>query len=261
MHTFTKPFRCLRSGFFCLLLSVLFCIPLAGQFKFREPPNRQTPEALPGNFEEHFWDWFVSNRAAGIFEIEGLLTHRPAGSPSTTFQFLMKGDWQPGRQETEITLVDSQGMSIRRHVVVGNSQARIVCSDGDTTFQDETWHNPVIDEFPTTWMDLLMPYFDWEGVTYLGPDRLLGRPAHRFVIVNPDPVGLPAKVIVTLDADYAAVLRTDMLDADNRVIRRMRVGGIKKFDGEWMFSELNWENRLQRSSIRLRVSSFKTNSP
>lgn len=258
MSHFSKPFLSFRSGFFCFVLLLAFSQSVYGQFKFREPPNRQEPDSLGESVGQDFWNWFLYNRAAGTFQIEGALTYRPPGKPSVRYQIAMTGDWQVDRQETFIVLLDDNGKSLVRHVILDGDHARVMNPAGEIILDEDMWDKPVIDEFPITWLDLLMPYLEWEAVTYLGPDRYLGRPAHRFSLANPEPDGLPAKVRVMLDADYAAVLKTELLDRHGDTVKRMRVGGIKKFDDNWMFSELIWENRLERSSIRLKVSSYKS---
>ena len=260
MNFFFKPFRLFRNGFFCLLLIVQVCSPLSGQFKFREPPNRQMPNLLDESVGQQFWNWFLSNRASGVFQFEGTLTHRPSGSASVTYDLLMRGDWRAQSQETLITLTDISGQSHSWEVDVSDGHARVVDSTGERLLDEEDWTSPVMEEFPFTWMDLLMPYFDWTDVTYIGPDRYLGRPAHRFSLSNPEPDAFPSSVTVTLDGDYAAVLKADLFDQRGLLLKRMRVGGIKKFEDGWMFSELNWENREARSSIRLKISSYRSSS-
>jgi hypothetical protein len=260
MNLFSKPFRVFRNGFFCLLVAASIAAPLHGQFKFREPPNRQQPDALDASTGQVFWDWFLLNRAAGIFELEGTLTYRPSGAPSVSYQFLMRGDWQEYRQETLVRLSDESGTSFSKQVITSAGQTIVSDPDGERILSEEEWPVPVIENFPITWMDLLMPYLDWQNVEYLGPDRYLGRPAHRFVLSNPHPDSFPAQATVTLDGDYAAILKADLFDATGSLLKRMRVGGIKKFPDGWMFSELNWEDREARSSIRLKLHSYKSTS-
>jgi len=67
---------------------------------------------------------------------------------------------------------------------------------------------------------------------------------------------MPEKVVVTIDEDYAALLQADLSDATGFRSRRMRIGGFRKFGDNWMASELVWENRRERSSIKLEVYSF-----
>lgn len=261
MKHFAKPFRILRNGFFCLLLAGIFHAHLHGQFKFREPPNRQDPDMLDAAGGQAFWNWFLLNRAAGIFELEGILTYRPAGAASISYRFVMEGNWQDDRQETLVSLSDESGAAVSKQVIRCSGQTVVRDSDGERILQQQDWSLPVMESFPITWMDLLMPYFEWKEVEYLGPDRYLGRPAHRFVLSNPQPGAFPARVTVTLDGDYAAVLKADLHDAYGSLQKRMRVGGIKKFPDGWMFSELTWEDREARSSIRLKLYSYTSTSP
>ena len=104
-----------------------------------------------------------------------------------------------------------------------------------------------------------MPYLGWKDVSYVGPARYLGRPAHRFALVNENPDGSLLKVIVTLDEDYAALLKADLYGTDDKLLKRIRIGGFKQFESEWMFSELFWEDRVTRESVILKVSAFLLN--
>jgi len=128
--------------------------------------------------------------------------------------------------------------------------------DNESQAQSVDWSASLLDGVAFTWLDLLMPYLQWEDVNYLGPDRYLGRPAHRYELLNPDGGSFPARVVVTLDEDYAAMLKVDLYDSNHRLQKRMRIGGFKKFEDNWMASELNWEDRPARSSVKLNVYSF-----
>ena len=101
-----------------------------------------------------------------------------------------------------------------------------------------------------------MPFLKWNTHSYVGPTRYLGRPAHRFEVTNPSPGAFPSRVIITIDEDFLALLRVDYYSIDPSPVRRLRIGGFKQFDDTWMFSELNWENRQSRESMRLSVSHF-----
>ena len=71
---------------------------------------------------------------------------------------------------------------------------------------------------------------------------------------------LPVMAVVTLDEDYAALLKVELKDdADNRY-QTIRIGGFKQLAGRWVFSELFWENRKTRDSIKLFLSDFREGS-
>lgn len=260
MKLFHRLSRMSRGSFFYLVLGSLLCLPAHAQFKFREPPNRQDPGSLDSEDGMILWNWFLTNRAVGSFSLEGDLVYRPAGAPSISYDYLLEGNWTPASERTRLTI--REGESVLLASQVHSIDGRTMVSDcrEETEPVPVDWQAPLLENLPFSWFDLLMPYLHWDDVQYLGPDRYLGRPAHGFQLLNPDKDALPSNVVVTLDEDYAAVLKVEMYGDGLRVIKRMRVGGFKKFGDEWMVSELTWEDRRSRSSVRLNVYSF-TNTP
>jgi hypothetical protein len=250
-----------RDRFFCAALLALACAawPVAAhaQFKFREPPNRQDPAALEEREWLFVWRQFLVNRAVGSFTIDGRLVYRPARQPSTSFGFSFRGDWYTGNESSALTLTHPDGSVTRARVVVidgapfrEDESGALVAVDADQLAA------PLVDGLPFTWDDLLMPFLAWGDPAYDGPERYLGRPAHRYALTNPDAVNFPARVVVTLDEDYAALLVAALHDSDGALVKRIRVGGFKQYAGGWMFSSLHWEHRPSRASVRLDVDAF-----
>lgn len=252
-----------RSGLFCVLFLCATGPSLDAQFKFREPPNRQQPEALSTEAGELVWEWFLWNREIGRFAIEGSLIYRPSGSASREFQMRLEGNWSGPCHATSITLSGPGLSPVRKDVEVCDEKVTVMDTgeEGEpmrVTLGNADLSGPVFEGLPFTWNDLLMPYLRWAPPEYVGPVRFLGRPAHKFALRNPNGDAFPARVIVTVDEDYAALLEAEMVDRDGFVAKRMRVDGFRKFGEEWMFSGLTWENRRERASVRLKVYSFKS---
>ncbi len=263
MKTFCHLSRFAWGRFFYAAMMVLVLLgpatsTLNAQFKFRQPPNRQDPSALGKRDQAFVWNQFVGNRNLGPFTLAGSLVYRPASEPSRSYQFTLKADWNQQRQSSSLELVHPDGTVTETGVVISGSKAYRALPDGSLQpLAPERLVEPIVAGLPFTWNDLLMPYLTWQDVEYEGPDRYLGRPAHRYALSNPDPEGFPARVVVTLDEDYAALLRGSLYDADGEVVKRIRVGGFRQYGDEWMFSSLYWEDRASRSSVRLSVDSFR----
>lgn len=264
MSFFQKPFRKFRNGFFVFVAVAATGFSLSAQFKFREPPNRTDPDPLGEAAGELVWNWFLQNRAIGSFILEGDLVHRPTAEASKRFGVTLQGNWTTNCQRTRITLESGNGGMVSREILSSPEETRVADPEaedqGSLVLEGDSWHEPIFPMLPFTWNDLLMPYLHWDDVAYLGPDRYLGRPAHRYQLHNPDPDAFPQRVIVTLDEDFAALLKADFFNTENKLQKRLRIGGFSKFNNEWMFSELNWENRAKRETVRLEVYSF-SNSP
>lgn len=251
------PFR------LALVLMAACPVPASGQFKFHEPPNRRDPRALTADTGEIVWQNFQRNRAIGGFHLEGRLTYRPPRDASRLYSLSLDGDWSARRESTSVTLLHPDGRTFNTQVLVEGTAAAIV--DGASAasgkqLSERQMQEPLFDGLPFTWEDLLMPYLQWRQVEYAGPDRYLGRPAHRFLLVNPIAGIQPARVIVTIDEDYAALLKAELYSNDDQLFKRLRVTGFRQFGDEWMFSGLTWELRTTRESILLEVDSFSTGS-
>ena len=268
MKTFARLFRICRDRLFCLpvwacLLPLIYPADLSAQFKYREAPHRQDPAALEERQEEQVWNRFLRSRAIGSFVLEGLLVYRPANRASATYALTLEGDWLPGREFTSLTLVDEKGEVMQRHVLVLDTTIYLLPNREAVpcpayALSDSAVDDVIFADLPLAWSDLFMPFLQREAVEYAGPTRYLGRPAHEFRLAAPDEDTFPAVAEVTIDEDYAALLKAGLYDNDGKLVKRLRIGGFKQFGGEWMFNELSWELRPARESVRLVVQAFRT---
>jgi hypothetical protein len=238
----------------------LLPVALHGQFKFREPPNRQDPSALSEREGTFIWKQFLLNRAVGTFIMNGTLVYRPERAPSQSFELTFNGDWQLDGERSTISILSQDGHTDSKTVLLRKGEAyRFPDKDSScdpVPLEAGDLDLPLFGSLPFSWADFLMPYLNWANVSYIGPDRFLGRPAHRFALLNSDAASFPSKVVVTLDEDYAALLKADLFNTEGTLVKRLRVGGFKQFNEDWMFSELSWSNRLTRESVQFKVSSF-----
>lgn len=256
--------RLYRVRLFCVTILSLIILSssssLLAQFKFRKPPNRQTPSALDERSGEVVWQQFLWNRAIGKFALSGSLVYRPARDKSKAYSIRLDANWLSDTEETTIQIADSIDDVMQQKVVVDQDRRLFLqqegCCEPNVELSRDQQQNPISENLPITWFDLLMPYLYWGQPEYLGPERYIGRPAHRYALYNLDSNAGIEKVVVTLDEDYAAILKSDSYDSDDKLVKRMRVAGFKQFGSDWMFSELYWEDRRTRDSLRLSVQSF-----
>ncbi len=248
---------------FLVLLSAVLLIPVSSpaQFKFRKAPNQQDPGVLNPFQEKLLWNDFLQARSVGRFVLNGSLRYRPAGSASRSYQFTLQGNWNSIEHYSRLQLTGKNGVVTEHEIIIRDSRAfRMEIVDGckrEVEIDTAGLSTPLIESLPFTWNDILMPYLAWPNVSYIGPDRYLGRPAHQYIVTTNDSDSPIANVRITLDEDYAVLLKSDVLDKDDNVIKRIRVRGFKQFGNEWMFSELVWEHRLTRESVLLEVTGFE----
>jgi len=249
-----QPLVSLRSGLFLFLF--LSALSLFGQFKFREIPSRSDPQKLDLRESSEVWEAFMSQRALGRFEMRGQLTHRKPGEPSSRYELIFRGDWSDSEQACHLLLIDVSGEVLEREITLGPDGPIDPVSplpEDEAPFQSTS---RIFPSLPLTWFELTMPFLQWASFQYIGPERYLGRPAHAFRARNPDANASPSEVALTLDEDFAALLKVNTYDASGKRARSMRVGGFRKYGDIWMASEFIWEHRKERSSVRYEVSHF-----
>jgi len=243
-----------------LLVVLLQPIPSVAQFKFREIPGRRDPGSLNDYDERRLWSDFLYARHLGRFSLAGTLKYRPAKMASTSYDFHLTGDWGSALQVSELTLTGSGGVAYHKNIALRDGRAFIIEETDQGTREclvgSDQLSSALVEGLPFTWNDILMPYLKWQNVTYIGPVRYLGRPAHQYLLTSEDSLSDEAKVVVTLDEDFAVMLKSDVMDKDDNVIKRIRISGFKQFDDVWMFSELVWEHRVSRESVVLTVGDF-----
>jgi hypothetical protein len=111
--------------------------------------------------------------------------------------------------------------------------------------------------------DLLRPFLYWGEVDYEGLTRVLGRPAHTYLLRSP--AAFAAKypaltgVRVYLDSQYEALVKTEYLGASGRVVKSMSVLDLKKLDlkerGEqWIVKSIDLRNETTRNKTRFQVT-------
>ena len=261
MTKFFSLSRSLPGRLFLFFMVMAAALPSAfGQFKFREPPNRSDPRALAPADGMNLWKQFLLNRGMGAFLLEGDLIYRPARAPSSSFSLQLQADWQPGAERTRIHIEGPPLPALERSLLVQSDGVFVIRDDHPESvpvlLPAEELTQPLWPGLPVSWNDLLLSFLKWPEVSYQGPTRVLGRPAHRFSLLNPSPDTGPASAVVILDEDFAALLQADLRAADGALLKRIRIGSFRQFGDQWMFSELFWEDRSSRDSVVLKVRDF-----
>lgn len=246
--------------------NVLIQAPAFGQFKFREPQNRQDPKALDEESGDFIWQRFQEGRAIGAFELSGELIYRPRLAERIGFILRIDGNWSISGQTTALYLRDRDGKEKTAvmktddvgGLLIGKDVEGEIGEDGESweTFETAKENERLWGELPFSYFDLAMPYLSWQRRLYAGPDRFLGRPAHAFRLINPDENSRISEVEVLIDEDFAAMLSVKLYNRAGELVERLRVGGFKQFNDYWAFSELIWEKREARESLKLVVDNL-----
>jgi hypothetical protein len=103
--------------------------------------------------------------------------------------------------------------------------------------------------------DISMPFLYWETVTYLGPDRVLGRPVQRFLLqpntFQKQPNAIPSSIEIALDTTWGIWLKIIYKDANGNILRYVNVLQLQRL-GEADFEEtIDFKTFPSREKTRL----------
>lgn len=117
---------------------------------------------------------------------------------------------------------------------------------------------PVVPETELTAFDLMMPFIYWNDFTYEGLTRFRGRPAH--VILLRPPAEFAARhgalkgVRVQLDAQFNALVQSELLGAGDVVMKTLSLVDLKKVGDQWIPRTFDVRDEVTRNKTRFDVT-------
>jgi hypothetical protein len=113
-------------------------------------------------------------------------------------------------------------------------------------------------ETDLTAFDLQMPFLYWNDFVFEGVANLRGRPAHAFLFyptaeiakLRPELAG----VRVYLDTAYHALVQSEHIGAESRVLRTLTLLEFKKIDDQWIVKAIDLRDETTRNKTRFLVT-------
>ncbi|MGJ3243725.1 MAG: outer membrane lipoprotein-sorting protein [Opitutales bacterium] len=208
---------------------------------------------------------------AGDFIFRFQLEHFPEIGETTTYEGLLWGTWIDGAQVFRIHLGGggaSPGEIAYRFLIRSGPDGfiyRLAEPSADDPGDPEPVQltgpdrfEPLMPGLTYTPFDLQLPFLYWEDLRYRGTDRVIGRPAYRFLAVAPEDSAVGetrplAGISLAVDADFYALLRADYLDPDGETLRSLRLLNFKKVQDQWIVRRLDVKNSETREKTRFNV--------
>ena len=111
--------------------------------------------------------------------------------------------------------------------------------------------------------DLQMPFLYWRDFIYEGKTRLNDRPADTFLLYPPASLAAQrpelAAMRVYLDPQYHALMQAEQLGENERVLKSMRMVGLKKIGEQWMVKAVELRDEQTRNKTRFVVTAAGLN--
>lgn len=246
---------------FALLLQVL---SLGAQGARPGSPGGRTPQpARPVNEAQgqEIIETFRAQRLAGDFLFDFELVQMPRRGSEIRFEGRMWGTWTPEGPLTRVAAWEpgKKWETLRQFIIQSGSTPRawLALPDGGVAELDEVqMAEPLLEQLLYTPFDLAMPFVYWDA-TYLGPERVRGRRAQLFLMSAPEGVrrSLPHwdRVQVALDDDFHALLRAQIMDAEDQPQRSFSIRSFKEVDGQYIVKGVDLVDEVSRDRTRFEV--------
>ena len=210
---------------------------------------------------------FRGQRLSGDFCFRFELTHLPRRGKSVVYTGTMWGSWNAMGPVSRFELYpDAQGeASLRTDVIEciiqnGATPQAWIRSSRDAPFkliEGAALFEPLLPGIAYSPFDLQMPFVYWEDFEYEGPGRVQSRIAQRFRMLPPeDSVSASrgvAAVRIALDDTYHALLRVEVLGAEDVMLSRFTMESFKKVQGQYIVKQVTIKDFETKDRTRFSV--------
>lgn len=105
--------------------------------------------------------------------------------------------------------------------------------------------------------DLMAPYVYWPRFEYEGRKTFRGGPTHLFWMYPPEDDGhLSSRISgvrLYISDQFNVLTQTEIFDAQGEKLKTIYISGVKKVDGQAIFSGMDVRNEITRDKTRLRI--------
>ena len=105
--------------------------------------------------------------------------------------------------------------------------------------------------------DLMAPYVYWPRFEYEGRKTFRGGPTHLFWMYPPEEDAMLKSRIsgvrLYISDQFNVLTQTEIFDSEGEKLKTIYISGVKKVDGQAIFSGMDVRNELTRDKTRLRI--------
>lgn len=215
---------------------------------------------------------FRHSRIEGDYLMRFNFIHLPRRGETQLYEGILWGSWQGDGPLMRLALwPENQQSEVRQWLIHGGSDAcvwEILSDDTLSAVPRSAWTSPMLPGIVYSVFDIVMPFIHWNDFDYTGSKRMKGRPAHLFDM-RPPAANAPAvnlyaglhHVELALDADFNALLRAVVYDADDDKLRSFNVMSWKKLSNDnYIVKAIDLVDEQSRDKTRFRVTAAVTNT-
>lgn len=201
---------------------------------------------------------FQRSGIGGEYYLEFELRVMPRRGDEKVFHGKLWGGRNGQGAITRICVMDGSGHE--RRLLIQNCETPAVWrsdSPTDTPRLVESFA-PLVDGVELTAFELQMPYIYWPDATLETVTRVRGRPAHVFLFRPPTAWAAEhpdvSAVRASLDTQYNALVQSELLDRQGRLVRTLSLVDLKKVGDQYIVKSVDLRNDLTRDKTRFQVT-------
>lgn len=165
---------------------------------------------------------------------------------------------------SRVELPAVEGSPVRRLLVQNGAQGGVWVSSASTALpatagalDPSALFTPLAGTGLTAF-DLQMPYLYWSDFVFEGVAPVRGRPAHVFLLYPPEDIATLKPeltgVRVYLDTQFGALVQSQQIGAEERVLKSLTVLDLKKVDDQWMVKTIDLRDETTRDKTQFVVT-------
>jgi len=252
------------------LFGVLSALPLAGPgvLQAANPPVKapELSQAGKASPEEaaRLLAQFRNSGIPGEYFLEFELRTLPRRGEEKVFQGRLWGGRGGLGAITRVELVDGGGRPHR--LLIQNGERPAVWRAGGTGVEQLTvaqLFEPLIPGVEITAFDVQMPFLYWPEATLERISRTRGRPANAFFFRAPEAFvqqhGAVLAARAHLDTQFNALLQTELIGRDHRVVKTFSLLTFKNVDRQPLPKTADYRNEITRDKTRFVVTRAAVN--
>lgn len=201
---------------------------------------------------------FRSQRLLGDYTFDFVLKDMPRRGQTQVFNGTLWGRWKNGqpRFRLQMTYPAQSQQSLGLIVHSAERPQAWFSEDGElfTKMRAHQLYQPLVPELDYSIFDLSMAFIYWKRFEYEGSERVRGQPAHIFKMYPPSDIPADiAYVRVTLHANYNALIKADIYNRNDELVKGLNILSFKKVQEQWIVRSLDYTNEQTRDKSRFTV--------
>lgn len=220
----------------------------------RRPGNPTDTSALSEAGAAAFLEQFRQAGLLSDFSFRFTLTHFPREGARQLYEGTLWGRWHPGAAWTRWEVPPSEEHPGTSYLMLNAPQPRLWSPHLVSSPEQPLMLEPVLPGVSFTPFELLTPFIHWPDAQYEGVQRVSGRPVHTFLVKAPEGdarYGDIQQVRLFIDADFYALLRTEVIGTEGQLLKTLSVGRFKRLDERWLAREMRLFDETTREESRL----------